>query len=42
MKAISKLPKYYQNEVRLPPYQNNRIYLEISQMKKKRSFTNYL
>ena len=42
MKAISKLPKYYHNEVRLPLYQNTRIYLEISQMKKKRSFTNYL
>jgi hypothetical protein len=41
MKAISKLPRYYQNEVGLPPYQNNRIPSAISQTKKRR-ISNYL
>ena len=40
MKAISKLPRYYQNEVG-PPYQKYRITSENSQIEK-RSFLNYL
>lgn len=42
MKAISKLPRYYQNEDGLPLYVlKYRISSEYSQMKK-RSFSNYL